>query len=178
MNRSMQPIESDSDSDSDESSVSSEMSEMSENTEVPSEFEEIIQRIKELIYKDTVLRPTNESTAEAQDNQLLQEYLSQMATFYQLTRCVQEGDSISLGKVSESFSSPVAERIHDVLSWLHPFFKRNGPSETAPYEYFLERTLYVYPFVMNQEADEDVEEADEDIEDVEEAAAENAVEDV
>lgn len=108
------------------------------------EFCRRIQTMKWKIYQMTVLSP-EENTSEAQNNNLIERYLQQLESLYQLLEKAQRGGSVERELIS--FPHELRSENHSIAEWIRTYVKQNGPADTIPYQDYLTTTLRIYPFV-------------------------------
>ena len=113
---------------------------------INNEFRKNVLNLKHILYDSTILKPEM-GTAEAQSNNLLNEYLKNINQVYILSLNAQKGlvNESDLNKVPEKARGALKQ----VLMFLSEYFKRNGVADTIPYEDYIKKSFKEYQFVQD-----------------------------
>jgi hypothetical protein len=114
--------------------------------EVDQEFRNNVLNVKHILYDNIILKPEI-GTLQAQNNNLLQEYLTNINHVYILSLNAQKGiiNESELTKFPESARKPIKQ----VLNWLADYFKKNRIPDTIPYEDYITKSFKEYQFVQD-----------------------------
>jgi hypothetical protein len=109
------------------------------------EFIDHILNIKHKLYDAIVLSPKLE-TPEAQNPEVLQEYLNKLNTVYVMAVNVQNGQNVQIDKKIQEFPPESQESIRNAMKWIRDYFRSNMPPDTIPYSDFIRKSLNEYQF--------------------------------
>lgn len=111
---------------------------------VNAEFSRCIQTLKWNLYQTIVLGP-KENTPEAQQNELVQKYVTQLGRLHTFM------ENALKGRIIDADLRPFpSRRRHEILTcaqWVYRFVKGFPPNDVVPYRDYLYHVLRVYPFV-------------------------------
>jgi hypothetical protein len=111
-----------------------------------------VQKIKWDIYKNIILKPELQ-TSNAQNNNLLNDYLTSIRGIYVLTLNAQKGKNKNINL--NHFPEEVRGEIQELLDWIADFFKKNQIYQTIPYSHYLNNSFNEYPFIQRQSFNND-----------------------
>jgi hypothetical protein len=117
-----------------------------DNTPLPGLDDAFLQKTKDLkwaVYENTVLKP-EESTPEAQQNELLRVYQKMLMRAHRLLGIAQ-GRSIRPQEY-DAFPPEVRPLLRELCEWLSAFSSGKPLSMIIPYTSYLQQSLTVYPF--------------------------------
>lgn len=114
--------------------------------DIDENFKNDVLNIKHMIYDNTVLAPEL-GTKDAQNNQLLGDYLKHINEVYILCLNAQKG--IINDTNLKRFPEKVREPLNKLLMWLANYFKKNRIPDTIPYEDYIKKSFHEYQFVQN-----------------------------
>jgi hypothetical protein len=136
----------DSDSDYDEEYI---QNEVPPNT-VDKDFIENVLKVKHSLYDNIVLSPEL-GTTEAQDNNILQQYLNKIHHMYVLSINAQNGIKYSDNDEElKEFPSATRDIIKQTLTLITDFFSKNTIPDTIPYSDFIRKSFHEYQFIQNK----------------------------
>ena len=95
------------------------------------EFIDHILDIKHKLYDSIVLSPKLE-TPEAQNPEVLQEYLNKLNTVYVMAINAQNGQNGQFDKKIQEFPPELQESIRSAMKWIRDYFRSNMPPDTIP----------------------------------------------
>ena len=114
--------------------------------DVDNEFAKSVLKTKHTLYDTTVLSPDIDED-NAQNNELLNEYLKHMNKVYVLAVISQNGKKNA--RNLDEFPKGAQEAIHHTLEWLETFFSKNQIPDTIPYTHYIRNQFQVYPFIQD-----------------------------
>lgn len=127
-----------------DSDVESDVEDNTPPAGVDAEFCRCIQTLKWNLYQTIVLGP-QENTPEAQQNGLVQTYVTQLGRLYEFMENALRGRMIE----ADLRPFPLRHR-HEILTcsqWAYRVAKGLSPTDLVPYRDYLMTALRVYPFV-------------------------------
>ena len=113
---------------------------------IEGEFANYVLTLKHKLYDETVLSP-NMNEANAQNDELLDDYLKHINKVYVLAVVSQNGKKNA--RNLDEFPKGAQESIQKTLDWLEMFFSKNRIPDTIPYVHYIRNQLHVYPFVQD-----------------------------
>lgn len=113
---------------------------------VDKDFANHVLTMKHKMYDETVLLP-NIDEEDAQNNELLNDYLKHINKVYVLAMICQNGKKNEIHL--DEFPKGAQESIQKTLDWLEMFFSKNKIPDTIPYVHYIRNQLHVYPFVQD-----------------------------
>ena len=112
------------------------------------DFVKNVLKAKHSLYDNIVLAP-EPGTQNAQNLQLLNEYLKKVNKVYVLAVNAQKGEINE--ESMKTFPPASRESILFVLKWLKEYFSKNRIPDTIPYSDFINKSFHEYQFVQNDE---------------------------
>lgn len=109
-------------------------------------FKKNVLNVKHNLYDNIVLGPELE-TPDAQNNNILNDYLKNINKIYVLCLNAQKG--IVYNNNLNEFPEKVREPLKQVLDWLSDYFRKNRAPDTIPYEDYIRKSFKEYQFVQN-----------------------------
>lgn len=109
------------------------------------EFAIQLDGIKYALYEKVVFTPYEDSK-EGQDNALLNRYIQQLTTLYQLSQEAQNGRTLW---DLQAFPHELHQTIEGVLRFICDYFQHNTVSKRTPYEHYLRSNLITNEFVQH-----------------------------
>lgn len=113
--------------------------------EMSQDFIDHILDIKHTLYDTIVLAPKL-GTQDAQNPDVLQEYLNKLNTVYVMAVNAQNGQTGSLDKKIQEFPTESQKSIRSAIQWIKDYFRSNMPPDTIPYSDFIRKSLNEYQF--------------------------------
>ncbi len=114
--------------------------------DVDDEFRKKVLTAKRSLYKNIVLAPEL-GTKNAQNNQLLNDYVAKLNKIYILALNAKSGRFVE-GELA-TFPSGARDSIKDMIDCIITYFKKNNVPDTIPYEHYIRRMLHEYQFDQN-----------------------------
>ena len=121
--------------------------------ELQKEFRDNVLQAKHSLYDNIVISPA-EGTPNAQNNQLLQDYLDKLNQLYVLSIRAENGKMIP-DEALLMFPEGSKQVIRFMLDSVSKFFKENQFAETIPYTSYLRKSLHDYQFVQDNSFEDD-----------------------
>ena len=115
--------------------------------EISKEFRDNVLNVKHSLYNNIVLSPKL-GTEDAQNNEVLQDYLEKINKVYILSLSAENGKKIP-EEALLVFPEDSRKLIRDTLNWIVNFFKNNHISDTIPYSDHIRKSFHDYQFVQN-----------------------------
>ena len=109
-------------------------------------FVKHVLNVKHKLYDETVLSP-HVTDENAQNNELVDEYLKHVNNVYVLAVVSQNGKKNA--RNLDEFPNGAQEAIQQTLDWLEDFFSKNRIPDTIPYAYYVRNQFHDYPFAQN-----------------------------
>ncbi len=114
--------------------------------QINEEFRNNVLQLKHTLYDSTILKPEL-GTTDAQNNELLTEYLKNINEVYILSLNAQKG--IVNEEDLKQFPEKVRQPLKQVLSWQADYFRKNQIPDTIPYEDYINKSFKEYQFVQD-----------------------------
>ena len=112
---------------------------------IDEEFQHRLLQAKHQLYYHTIFAPPS-GTKEAQNNQLLQRYLTRLNLFHQLALEAQEGVFHDIMVLK--FPKGAQRAIKESLDWISNYFSKNQIPDTIPYSNCITQNLHTYQFIQ------------------------------
>jgi hypothetical protein len=112
---------------------------------VSEDFKKKVRLAKRSLYQNIVLAPRL-GTKNAQDNQILNQYLNKLNSMYVLAINAQSGRFVE-GELS-SFPAPTQAYIKDMVHAIIKSFKENNVPDVIPYRDYIRKMLHEYQFLQ------------------------------
>jgi hypothetical protein len=121
--------------------------------EISKEFRDNVLNVKHSLYNNIVLSPEL-GTQNAQNNEVLQDYLEKINKVYILSLSAENGKKIP-EEALLVFPEESRKMIRVTLDWILNFFKNNHISDTVPYSDHIRKSFHDYQFVQNNSFEDD-----------------------
>jgi hypothetical protein len=112
---------------------------------VDDEFKKKVRVAKRSLYQNIVLAPQL-GTKNAQNNQILNQYLNKLNSLYVMAINAQSGRFVE-GELS-SFPAPTQAAIKDMIHAIMKSFKENNVPDVIPYADYIKKMLHEYQFLQ------------------------------
>jgi hypothetical protein len=112
---------------------------------VSEEFKKKVRMAKRSLYQNIVLAPQL-GTKNAQNNQILNQYLNKLNSLYVMAINAQRGRFVEVEL--SSFPPPTQEAIKDMIHDIIKLFKENNVPDTVPYNDYIRKMLHEYQFLQ------------------------------
>ena len=119
--------------------------------ELDNNFKNLILNTKRRIYAETIFSGEPE-TRGSQDIQLTKKYLKKINKVYSILKNA-ENNNKNISDLSE-FNEDTKKNIIELVEWVYTFFRNNSIPDTIPYTDYIKLSLYVYPYVQNNNFDD------------------------